>query len=96
MAKAKKQAIKVVVEETAKPVKKVAPRVRAAKHRTAAAAAVNPPEEAQPILPEAAHAIVAAKAYSYWESRGCQGGDALEDWFRAENELRQQAMSATA
>ena len=94
MAKAKKQAIQVVVEETAKPVKKAAPRVRAAKHR--AAAAVNPSEGGQPVLPEATHAIVAAKAYSYWESRGYHGGDALDDWFRAENELRQQAMSATA
>jgi hypothetical protein len=26
-------------------------------------------------------------AYSYWESRGYQGGDPLEDWVRAEQEL---------
>ena len=27
-------------------------------------------------------------AHSYWEARGCQGGSAEEDWFRAERELR--------
>jgi len=26
-------------------------------------------------------------AYSYWESRGYQGGDPVEDWVRAEQEL---------
>lgn len=26
-------------------------------------------------------------ANSYWEARGCQGGSAEEDWFRAEREL---------
>jgi putative hemolysin len=92
MAKAKKQA---VVEEIAQPVKKAAPRVRAAKHRTPAAA-VNSPEESQPVLQETTHAEVAAKAYSYWESRGYQGGDALDDWFRAEDELGRKALSATA
>jgi hypothetical protein len=32
---------------------------------------------------------VAAIAYGYWEARGGQGGDPLQDWVRAENELRQ-------
>jgi hypothetical protein len=27
-------------------------------------------------------------AYSYWEARGCQGGNPDEDWIRAERELR--------
>jgi hypothetical protein len=31
---------------------------------------------------------VARLAHSYWEARGCQGGSAEEDWFRAERELR--------
>lgn len=30
---------------------------------------------------------IALLAYSYWESRGCQGGSAEEDWFRAEQEI---------
>ena len=85
MAKAKKQAI---VEETVQPVKKAAPRVRAAKHRTTTAAVI-PSEESQAISQEFTHAMVAARAYGYWESRGYQGGDELEDWFRAEDELRQ-------
>lgn len=30
---------------------------------------------------------IAALAYSYWVSRGCQGGTPEEDWLRAEREL---------
>jgi hypothetical protein len=30
---------------------------------------------------------IAELAYSYWLSRGCQGGNHQEDWFRAEQEL---------
>ncbi len=30
---------------------------------------------------------IARLAYSYWESRGCQGGSPWDDWFRAEQEL---------
>ena len=31
---------------------------------------------------------IAERAYSYWEGRGFQGGDPVEDWLRAEQELR--------
>jgi len=31
---------------------------------------------------------IATLAFSYWESRGYQGGSPEEDWFRAESELR--------
>ena len=34
---------------------------------------------------------IARLAYSYWEARGCQDGSAEEDWFRAEQELRERA-----
>jgi hypothetical protein len=34
------------------------------------------------------HEEIARLAYSYWESRGYRGGTPLEDWFRAERELR--------
>jgi hypothetical protein len=34
------------------------------------------------------HEEIARLAYSYWEARGCQGGSPLEDWCRAERELR--------
>lgn len=30
---------------------------------------------------------IAQLAYSYWESRGYQGGDPIQDWVRAEQEL---------
>lgn len=32
---------------------------------------------------------IARIAYGYWEARGRQGGDPLEDWCRAEEEYRQ-------
>jgi Protein of unknown function (DUF2934) len=31
---------------------------------------------------------IAKLAYSYWESRGRIGGSALDDWLKAESELR--------
>jgi hypothetical protein len=37
-----------------------------------------------------AHDQVAELAYSYWESRGFQGGSPWDDWFRAEKELLRQ------
>ena len=33
------------------------------------------------------HDDVALLAYSYWETRGFQGGSPEQDWFRAESEL---------
>jgi len=33
---------------------------------------------------------IAERAYSYWESRGCQGGSADEDWYRAIEELTEE------
>ncbi len=31
---------------------------------------------------------IADRAYSYWEERGFQGGSQLEDWLRAEQDLK--------
>jgi hypothetical protein len=36
------------------------------------------------------HDEIARLAYSYWEARGCQGGSHLDDWFRAEQELKKE------
>jgi hypothetical protein len=33
------------------------------------------------------HEEIAARAYSFWEARGFQGGSPQDDWFRAEREL---------
>ena len=38
---------------------------------------------------------VARLAYSYWEARGYQGGSPMEDWIRAENELREKVPALT-
>ncbi|HTU01331.1 MAG TPA: DUF2934 domain-containing protein [Candidatus Sulfotelmatobacter sp.] len=35
------------------------------------------------------HEEIAARAYSHFLARGCQHGDDLRDWFRAEAELRE-------
>jgi hypothetical protein len=36
---------------------------------------------------------IARLAYSYWQTRGCPIGSPEEDWFRAEREIREQAVS---
>ena len=38
--------------------------------------------------PEPKREQIARLAYSYWEARGCEGGQAEEDCVRAEQELR--------
>ena len=60
----------------------------AAKHAVAAPAAFAEPT---PKFEE-----IATLAYSYWESRGCQGGSPEEDWFRAEQALRQDQQASAA
>ena len=35
------------------------------------------------------HELVARLAYSYWEARGFAGGSDEEDWYRAEERLKQ-------
>lgn len=39
------------------------------------------------------HEEIARLAYSYWESRGCPHGSSVEDWLRAERELRERSDS---
>ncbi len=36
---------------------------------------------------------IARLAHSYWEARGCVGGSAEEDWFRAEREFAERRKS---
>ena len=40
------------------------------------------------------HESIARLAYLYWEARGCPIGSPEEDWYRAENELRQPMAAA--
>lgn len=93
---AKKQ---VNVNETAAAAGSAKP-ARAAKSRTLRVTAaqhskiVSPePATAVPVstdpVPENSHEAIAKIAYGYWESRGCQGGSAVEDWARAEQEFLQ-------
>jgi hypothetical protein len=47
--------------------------------------------------PPLEHETIATLAYYYWEARGCPYDSPHEDWFRAEDELRNRlAAAATA
>jgi hypothetical protein len=72
----------VALPVKSQPVKAKAPRITAAKHKAAVVESPAPQEV------EVTHEAIASVAYGYWESRGYQGGDALDDWFRAEAELK--------
>jgi hypothetical protein len=92
---AKKQAIvneTAVVASSARAAKPKTPRVKAAQHSKVVPEALGkvvPEEMGSQINPEDAVEAIAEIAYSLWESRGRQGGAALEDWVRAEHEYRQ-------
>jgi hypothetical protein len=43
----------------------------------------------------ASAADIALLAYSFWESRGCQGGSPEEDWLRAEQQLSARVSAAS-
>jgi hypothetical protein len=98
---AKKQA---TPKETAAPAKATSParvakpntpRVTAAKHSKVVSSESVLVESASietvavQVSSEHSEEAVAKIAYSYWESRGYQGGSPLEDWVRAEHEYRQ-------
>ena len=83
------------------------PAARTRSRRTASPVEATPAPAAEPVAPApeavAAAAVVgpayediARLAYSYWETRGCQGGSPDEDWLNAERELRTRAVTATA
>ena len=46
------------------------------------------PAVAGNVADELSNDEIATRAYSYWESRGCAGGSAEEDWHRAIKELK--------
>jgi hypothetical protein len=70
-----------------------APARRVPSRRTRPANPVSVSVDSQPESPayEPTHQEIAAQAYIYWEKRGCQGGSPVEDWARAERELRARA-----
>jgi hypothetical protein len=53
------------------------------------------PEAEQSVSAED-HEAIAQLAYSYWQARGCPIGSPEEDWYRAENDLRQPNAVAAA
>jgi hypothetical protein len=68
-----------------------------ANHNAESATAVDDasPEANDPV-PAVDHEEIARLAYSYWQARGCPIGSPEEDWYRAENELRQPLATAAA
>ena len=93
---AAKPAVKTAVEakETARPARKAAPRAGTAKHRTTKATETKPVVTES--FPDDSQVVIARIAYGYWESRGQEGGDAVEDWLRAEDEYRTHRAAAAA
>lgn len=80
----------------AEPVKK--PRARKAKapakRAKAAAEAPAPESDTAPLAHEPTQEEIAKLAYQFWIERGCQHGHDLEDWERAERELRARYQAA--
>lgn len=59
---------------------------------TAGAATLTPPAAAatpgpNPASPESRSERIAQRAYSIYERRGAQGGNAMDDWLQAEREI---------
>lgn len=74
-------------------VKSASPRVTSVRHSKVAATSEpitspDPVVSFESALPQNASEAIAKLAYGYWNARGCQGGNALEDWLRAEAEFR--------
>ena len=84
---------KVKATETARPARKAAPRATTARHRAAKAPVTEPVIETSLLNSQE---IIAGIAYGYWESRGYRGGDALEDWARAEQEFSARKAASSA
>jgi hypothetical protein len=76
---------------TKKVTKPAAKRTTAAKHSTTAKKTAKAEEPKTIVISQEA---IAEQAYLYWEARGCQGGDPVSDWTRAEEELRKRALAA--
>lgn len=77
----------------AKP-KTASPRVSTVKHSksTSAEPGASQMEAVRvdtPLVHTDHHTEISRIAYSYWESRGYQGGSQEDDWLRAEQEYRQ-------
>jgi hypothetical protein len=79
---------KTMSKETAPSARKTSPRVSTAKHRAAKSSETSISAETN-VTPgtDNSRELIAAIAYGYWESRGYQGGDPMEDWVRAEAEF---------
>jgi Protein of unknown function (DUF2934) len=79
--------------KTARAAKPKTPRVTTAHHSKTASVEAVAVSVTVPEVPENPEAVIAKIAYSYWESRGCQGGSPLEDWVRAEQEFQQRTVT---
>ncbi len=60
----------------------------------AAAMALDPAGEQGTAKSAIARDEIALLAYSYWEARRCPCGSPEEDWFRAEEDLREKVAAA--
>ena len=68
------------------PVPQMAPPPRPTAAKTPAPRAATPQSAARPAAKQVTHELIARRAYEIWASG--QGGTAMENWIRAERELR--------
>jgi hypothetical protein len=69
-------------------------RAKAARTPETAPSAPRRHKKATPVAAASSDSIISTEeiamlAFSYWETRGYQGGTPEDDWFRAESELRE-------
>ena len=85
MASSERPARLTPLHRAAKPVTLVS---AASRETLAVAAAAGAAKESVIGMRSVTHDNVAQLAYSYWLTRGRQGGNPYDDWIRAEHELR--------
>jgi hypothetical protein len=73
----------------AKPKRQRAPRTKKAGGLPSETASVSEPQPPHLPASEPTHEEIARLAYQFWLERGCEHGHDLEDWKRAEEQLRQ-------
>lgn len=55
---------------------------------------VEPIEVSAPVAEPDHHGEIAALAYEFWMARGCPIGSPEEDWFRAEEQIKNRKTNA--
>jgi hypothetical protein len=74
--------------EMSKPIVKTPRRARRTGAEVVTVAADRAPKSERKQAVSVADSVIASRAYALYLARGCQHGHDVEDWLRAEGELR--------